>query len=124
MTYTTLTKIAHRWQVDPATARMALERAAILPCEFFASPRYSWDEVLEKIEAWPTPVLDRIDCETRLEKAEVLADHFGVTTQTIRNYGRSGRLHRIEITPRAVRYGSLDIARSESEKKIDDRPQK
>lgn len=124
MGYTTLSEIARRWQVDRATARAALKRADIPSCDLFASPRYCWDEVLGKIEAWPMQTLDQIDRDARLETAEALADQLGVTPQTIRNYGRAGRLHRIEITPRAIRYGSPFIGKNESEGKTDDRRQK
>lgn len=124
MGYATISDISRRWQVDRATARTALQRAGVPPCDLFASPRYSWDEVLRKIEAWPEPTLERIDRDARLETAEALADRLGVTPQTVRNYGRAGRLHRIELTPRAVRYGAPFLAKNESEGKTDDLPQK
>lgn len=124
MSYATISDISRRWQVDRATARAALQRAGIPPCDLFVSPRYSWAEVMRKIEAWPEPTLDQIDQDARLETAEALADHLGVTPQTIRNYGRAGRLHRVEITPRAVRYGALFLAKNESEGKSDGLHQK
>lgn len=124
MGYATISEISRRWQVDRATARTALQRAGVPPCDLFASPRYSWDEVLRKIEAWPKPTLERIDRDVRLETAEALADRLGVTPQTVRNYGRAGRLHRIELTPRAVRYGAPLLAKNESEGKTDDLHQK
>tara|TARA_R110002074_G_scaffold106309_1_gene229430 strand:- start:6683 stop:7057 length:375 start_codon:yes stop_codon:yes gene_type:complete len=124
MGYATISDISRRWKVDRATARAALQRAGIPPCDLFASPRYSWDEVLRKIEAWPEPTLERIDRDVRLETAEALADRLGVTPQTVRNYGRAGRLHRIELTPRAVRYGAPLLAKNESEGKTDDLHQK
>lgn len=106
MDYVTISEISRRWRVDRATARAALQRAGITPSGIFASPRYNWDDVLRKIEARPVRALEQIDRDTALETAETLADRLGVTPQTIRNYGRAGRLHRIEITPRAVRYGA------------------
>lgn len=112
MSYATISDISRRWQVDRATARAALQRAGVPPCDFFASSRYSWNEVFRKIEAWPALSLTQIDRDARLETAEALADHFGVTPQTIRNHGRTGRFHRIEITPRAARYGALFIAKN------------
>lgn len=124
MGYATISEISRRWQVDRATARTALQRAGVPPCDLFASPRYSWDEVLRKIEAWPEPTLEQIDRDARLETAEALADRLGVTPQTVRNYGRAGRLHRIELTPRAVRYGAPFLAKNESEGKTDDLHQK
>lgn len=124
MDYATISEISRRWQVDRATARAALQRAAIPPSDIFVSPRYSWTEVLRKIEAWPEPTLAQINHDTRLETAEALADHLGVTPQTIRNYGRAGRLHRVEITPRAVRYGAPFLAKNESEGKSDGPHQK
>lgn len=124
MSYTTVSEIARRWQVDRATARSALKRAGILPCDLFASPRYRWDDVLRKIEAWPEPKLEQIDHDARLETAEALANRLGVTSQTVRNYGRTGRLHRIELTPRAVRYGVPFPAKNESEGKTDEPRQK
>jgi Mn-dependent DtxR family transcriptional regulator len=124
MGYATISEISRRWKVDRATARAALQRAGVPPCDFFASPRYSWDEVLRKIEAWPEPTLEQIDRNARLETAEALADRLGVTPQTVRNYGRAGRLHRIELIPRAVRYGAPFLAKNESEGKTDDLHQK
>jgi hypothetical protein len=120
MAYATVSEIARRWQVDRATARLALQRAGITPFDIFASPRFCWDEVLRKIEAWPAPTLEQVDRSARLETAETLADHLGVTPQTIRNYGRAGRLHRIELTPRAVRYAPTHFAKTQSEEKTDD----
>jgi hypothetical protein len=120
MGYATISEISRRWKVDPATARTALKRADILPCDLFMSPRYSWDEVLRKIEAWPAPTLARIDLASRLETADVLADQLGVTPQTIRNYGRAGLLHRIEITPRSIRYSVPFRTENESEAKTDE----
>lgn len=122
MGYVTLSEISRRWRVDRATARTALQRSGVEPCALFASPRYSWHEILRKIEAWPEPTAEQIDRDARLETAEALADHLGVTPQTIRNYGRAGRLHRIELTPRAVRYGAPFLAKNESEGKTGDLP--
>lgn len=124
MDYVTISEISRRWRVDRATARAALQRAGITPSGIFASPRYNWDDVLRKIEARPVRALEQIDRDTALETAETLADRLGVTPQTIRNYGRAGRLHRIEITPRAVRYGAPFRAKNESEEKTDDLHQK
>jgi len=124
MGYATISEISRRWQVNRATARAAIQRAGIPPCDLFASPRYSWDAVLRKIEAWPASVLGQINLDDQLETAETLADRLGVTPQTIRNYGRAGRLHRIELTPRAVRYGAPFAAKTGSEGKTDDPRQK
>jgi hypothetical protein len=124
MGYATISDISRRWKVDRATARAAVQRAGIHPCDLFASPRYSWDEILRKIEAWPEPTVAQVDRDARLETAEALADHLGVTPQTVRNYGRTGRLHRIELTPRAVRYALPFLAKNESEGKTGDLPQK
>ena len=44
-----------------------------------------------------------------LSSAGDLADRLGVTPQTIRNYGKSGRIKAIRIASRAVRY-ALDTA--------------
>lgn len=124
MGYATISEIARRWRVDRATARAALQRAGIQPSNIFVAPRYSWDEVLRKIEKWPTPKLEKIDRDARLETSEALADRLGVTPQTVRNYGWAGRLHRIELTPRAVRYAAPFLAKNGSEGKTDDLHQK
>ena len=120
MTYATISEISRRWRVDRATARTALQRKGVNPCDLFASPRYNWDEVLRKIEAWPASTLGPIDRDEQLATAEDLADRLGVTAQTIRNYGRTGRLHRVEITPRAIRYLPPHVANIDSEEKSDD----
>jgi hypothetical protein len=124
MGYATLSEISRRWRVDRATARVALQRAGISPCDLFVSPRYSWEEVLRKIEADPSPALEKIDLTARLETADTLADRLGVTPQTIRNYGRVGRLHRVQITSRAIRYRASANAKNESEAKTDYHPQR
>jgi hypothetical protein len=124
MSYATISEMSRRWQVDRATARTALQRGGVNSCDLFASPRYNWDEILRKIETWPATMLDQVDRDGQLETAEALADRLGVTTQTIRNYGRAGRLHRIEITPRVIRYLPPHIAKTESEEKSDDVSQK
>lgn len=122
--YAPLSVISRRWQVDRATARTAIQRAGIPPCEIFGSPRYSWPAILEVVEGWPASVVGQINLDDQLETAETLADRLGVTPQTIRNYGRAGRLHRIEITPRAIRYGLPHLAKTGSEAKTDDTRQK
>ena len=109
MGYATISEVARRWRVDRATARAALQHKGLLPCDIFASPRYSWDEILRKIEGWPLQTLNQVDLELPLETAEAFADRLGVTPQTVRNYGRLGRIHRIEITPRTIRYTTLTM---------------
>lgn len=124
MDYVTVSELARRWQVDRATVRAALQRAGILPSNIFVSPRYNWQDVVRKIEAQPVRALEKIDRETRLDTADSLANRLGVTPQTVRNYSRAGRFHRIEITPRAIRYRAPFHAKNESEGKIDDLHQK
>jgi hypothetical protein len=116
----TIAEISRRWRVDPATARDAIKRAGIPPCDLFISPRYGRDDVLQIIEAWPAAMLEQMDQDIQLETAESLANRFGVTPQTIRNYGRAGRFHRVEISSGAVRYGAPFFAKNESEGKTDD----
>lgn len=120
MVYVSIASISRRWQVDPATARTALERAEIPRSEIHAAPRYSSADILREIERWPSTLIGQVDLEARLEKADQLADRLGVTRQTVRNYGREGRLHRIEITPRAIRYCLPIHARNPGEAKIGD----
>jgi hypothetical protein len=117
MGHATISAISRRWQVDRATARVALQRAEIYPSEIYASARYNWSEILRKIEAWPSSSVEQIDVAAQLETAEALAERLGVTPQTIRNYGRDGRLHRIEITPRSIRYSLYSARKNESEAK-------
>jgi len=110
MSYATISQISRRWCVDRATARAALQRAEVSPSDIHNSPRYRWIDILQKVESWPERSLEDVDVNTPLETADALADYLGVTPQTIRNYGRAGRVHRIEITPRVVRY-SLQLLR-------------
>ncbi|WP_152610483.1 MULTISPECIES: MerR family transcriptional regulator [unclassified Leisingera] len=124
MSYATVSQIARRWQVDRATARAALQAASITPSGFHASPRYSWAEVLRKIEKLPTETLTVIDPDDRLQSAGELADRLGVTPQTVRNYGRIGILHSVRISPRTIRYSSFLLRKSESEEKTGDLRQK
>lgn len=113
----TLSQVARRWKVDRATARSAIARAGIPASDLYMSPRYSWAELLRKIEGWPADVSDQVDIEGYLEKADELADRLGVTSQTIRNYGRSGLLHRVDISSRAIRYRSPFLTKNGSEEK-------
>lgn len=113
----TLSEAARRWKVDRATARAAILRAGIPASDLYTSPRYPWVEILRKIEGWPADVSDQVNIEDHLEKAEELADRLGVTPQTIRNYGRTGRFHRVDISARAIRYRSPFLAKNESEEK-------
>ena len=120
----TLSEAARRWKVDRATARAAILRAGIPASDLYTSPRYSWAELLRKIEGWPADVSDQVDIEDHLEKADELADRLGVTPQTIRNYGRSGLLHRVDISARAIRYRSPFLAKSGSEERTADHHKK
>lgn len=104
MTYTTISEIARRWRVDRATARIALAGAEIAPSAFHTSPRYRVDEILRKIEKLPDDFHHEASLEAPLLCASELADHLGVTPQTVRNYARAGRLHAIRLTSHTVRY--------------------
>lgn len=117
MSHTTLAELARRWKVDPATAKKALQRAGIEACEFYASPRYAWSEVLSQIEGWPEHMISMIDRSEMLRSATELADRMDVTRQTIRNYGRAGRLHEVRLGHKTVRYASACLLKSESEAK-------
>lgn len=117
----TLAEICRRWKVDPATARAAIKRAGINKAGVYVSPRYDWLEILQKIEKWPDDHIDRVNLNDTLHTTEELADRLGVTTQTVRNYGRSGVLHRIDISSRAVRYRYAPfLAKTENEAKTAD----
>ncbi len=104
MTYTTISKIARRWRVDRATARIALTDAGIVTSVFHTSPRYHVDEILRKIENLPDDLHHEVDLEVPLLRADELADHLGVTPQTVRNYGQAGRLHVVRLTKHTIRY--------------------
>lgn len=116
----TLSEAARRWKVDRATARAAILRAGIPASDLYTSPRYSWAEILRKIEGWPADVSDQVNIEDHLEKADELADRLGVTPQTIRNYGRSGLFYRVDISARAIRYRSPFLAKNGSEERTAD----
>ncbi len=102
----TIAHAARRWGVDRATARAAIKKAGIQASELYASPRYAWEDVLVKVEGWPAALAHQIDVDTPLRRADELADLLGLTSQTIRNYGRTGRLRAIRISERAIRYCS------------------
>lgn len=104
MTYTTISEIARRWRVDRATARIALADAEIATSVFHTSPRYRVDEILRKIEKLPDDIHHEVNLEAPLLRADELADHLGVTPQTVRNYGQAGRLHVVRLTTHTVRY--------------------
>lgn len=120
MTYTTVSQMARRWQVDRATARIALTDAKIAASVFHTSPRYRVDEILRKIENLPDDLHHKIDIETPLLCAGELADHLGVTPQTVRNYARAGRLHVVRLTGHTIRYMLPTMRKCESEEKTAD----
>jgi hypothetical protein len=103
-TFATVTDAALRWQVDRATARAAIVAAKIEPSNFHATPRYAWHDLLTFVEGWDDLAVMSIDTTARLYRAEEIADRFNLTSQTIRNYGRSGRLHEIRLSIRTLRY--------------------
>lgn len=103
-TFATVTDAAQRWQVDRTTARTAILVAGIEPSNFHATPRYAWHDLLTSIEGWDDLAVMSIDPTARLYRAEEMADRFNLTPQTIRNYGRSGRLHEIRLSLRTLRY--------------------
>lgn len=102
--YATIAAAARRWDVDRATARTAIQSAGIQASAIHASPRYEWADLLHKIEGWPLEITEYIDESAVLSCATDLADRLGVTPQTIRNYGKTGRIKAIRIASRAVRY--------------------
>lgn len=102
--YATIAAAARRWGVNRATARAAIQSSGIEASALHASPRYEWSDLLHKIEGWPLEVTEYIDESAVLSCATDLADRLGVTPQTIRNYGKSGRIKAIRIASRAVRY--------------------
>lgn len=120
MNYVTISELARRWKVDRGTARAALYAAQITPSEHHASPRFSWVEILRKIENVPAEALSAIDLNDRLHSANELADRLGVAPQTIRNYGKSGLVHVVKITDRAFRYSTAIMRKSEGEAKTAD----
>jgi|LLEQ01.1.fsa_nt_gi hypothetical protein len=120
MTYATISEISRRWQVDRATARIALKEANIVPSIFHASPRYRWEDILRKIENVSEEAHLDVNIEERLLCTNELADRLGVTAQTVRNYGRAGRLHTVKITDRTIRYMMAPMRKCESAVKTDD----
>lgn len=117
MTYTTVSDLARRWAVDRSTASAALKAAEIAPSELHASVRYPWPQVQARIEMIPECSATAFDPDARLLSAGELAEKLGVTVQTVHNYGRSGRLHRVQIARRVVRYLPIFQGATESELK-------
>lgn len=124
MTYTTISKVARRWRVDRATARIALVDAEIAASVFHTSPRYHVDEILRKIENLPDDLYQEVDFEAPLLRADELADHLGVTPQTVRNYGQAGRFHVVRLTKHTVRYMLPLMRKCKSEAETADPHQK
>ncbi|MDE4146439.1 hypothetical protein PXK17_17995 [Phaeobacter gallaeciensis] len=124
MTYTTISQIARRWRVDRATARIALADAEIPTSDFHTSPRYHVGEILRKIENLPDDLHHEIDLKTPLLRADELADHLGVTPQTVRNYGQAGRLHVVKLTKHTARYMLPPMRKCKSETKTADPDQR
>lgn len=117
MTYTTVSDLARRWAVDRSTASAALKAADITPSALHASVRYPWSQVQVRIEMTPEDHATAFDPDARLLSAGELAAKLGVTVQTVHNYGRSGRLRRVQIARRAVRYLPISQGDTESELK-------
>lgn len=117
MKYATNAAAARRWDVDPATARAAIQSAGISASQNHSSQRFPWRELLTKIEGWPDEAVDSVDVTEALIRASALADRLEVTPQTVRNYGNDGRFRRIEITPRAIRYAFQVPVEPQSEAK-------
>ena len=117
--YATIAAAARRWDVDRATARMAIQSAGIEASALHASQRYLWSDLLHKIEGWPLEIIEYIDESAVLSCATDLADRLGVTPQTIRNYGKSGRIKAIRIASRAVRYAISSAVEHMGEAKSD-----
>jgi len=103
-TFATTTDVARRWQVDRATARAVISAADINASTIHATSRYAWRDIFTRIEGWDDSIVMSIDPTECLYRAEELADLFDLTPQTIRNYGRSGRLHQVRLSARVLRY--------------------
>lgn len=115
--YAKTSQLMKRWQVDRQTARAAVCRAGVMPSKIHRSPHFSWFDVLEKIEGWPPKVIARIDTATSLHCTSDLADLLSVSFPTVRNYGKSGRLHEVRLGKRTLRYAFPDDLLDQSEEK-------
>ena len=115
--YAKTSQLMNRWQVDRQTARAAVCHAGIVPSTIHKSPHFSWFDVLEKVEGWPHKLIARIDTATSLHRTSDLADLLSVSFPTIRNYGKSGRLHEVRLGKRTLRYAFPDDLLDQSEGK-------
>lgn len=102
--YATTSELARRWSVDRQTARTAIENSGIVQSDLHLSRRYAWIDILRKIECWPLAAIEDVDITDVLSCAGELADMLCVSSPTIRNYGKSGRLHEVRLASRTLRY--------------------
>lgn len=99
----TLSAVARRWYADRHTVRAALTAASVDPAPEYARSSYPLSSIL-KIEGWNDDEHGSVDLSQPLLRAEQLALQLGVTAQTVRNYGRAGRVRTVRLTSRTLRF--------------------
>lgn len=103
MGYVTISELSRPWQVDRAKVRAALQRTGIHRNDPFASPRYTWDDFLRKIQARADAALEQIDRDAALKIAESFRRETGRTAHSerprglIRAPGRPRKSHPIRL---------------------------
>lgn len=101
--------LVDRWHVDRSSVPAILAAHGIDRSSIHRSPHYSWREVLNRVEHIPLELLNDVKTlqgiiETALLTTAQMADVLCVTTQTVRNYVKTGRLHVIHLTERTPRF--------------------
>lgn len=99
----TLTEVARRWRADRQTTRAALAAAGATPEPDHLRPAFARSTIL-RIEGWALNEIDQVDLARPLLRAEQIAATHKITTQTVRNHGRAGRLRAVRLSPRTIRY--------------------
>lgn len=119
VTFASLSDVSRRWQTDRSTTHAALAAAGVALSEFHRAPRYRWSDILALAEGWSEAAIKTIDPMTRLFRSEEIADMLNVTPQTVRNYGKSGRLYEVRLGVKTLRYALAPHFQSGSEAKAD-----
>lgn len=103
------TNLARHWRVSLTTVDRIIHSRGIRDLQIRATPQYRWSDVW-RLEGLGT--VDARDAEAAkaplLTPAEV-AERLGVTSRTVANYVRVGRLRAVELLPSLRRFHGTEL---------------
>ena len=109
--------LAKRWKVDRKTARAILKCYDIHPFILHAAQRFLWTEVAQVVERLTIDEARQVSFETPLLTYSEVADVLCVSSQSVRNYCRTGRINCVKMSSHVHRFHKHRLFEWESDHK-------